>query len=69
MYKRLKELRNRQGLKQKEVADILQTTYQYYSAYERGIKDIPFERVIMLATYYNVSTDYIGELTDRKERY
>ncbi len=63
-YKRLRELREDHDKTQKEIADILETTYQYYSAYERGIRDIPFQRIIKLAEYYGVSIDYIAGLTD-----
>ncbi len=63
-YKRLKELREDHDKTQQEIAEVLNTTYQYYSAYERGLRDIPFQRVISLAKYYNVSLDYIAELTD-----
>lgn len=63
-YKRLKELREDHDKTQKEIADILETTYQYYSAYERGLRDIPFQRIIKLAQYYGVSIDYIAGLTD-----
>ena len=65
-YKRIKELREDSDKTQKEIADVLGTTYQYYSAYERGLRDIPFQRVIMLAKYYHVSLDYIAELTNEK---
>lgn len=63
-YKRLRELREDHDKTQSEIAEILETTYQYYSAYERGIRDIPFQRVIRLAQYYHVSLDYIAELTN-----
>ena len=66
-YKRLRELREDHDKTQKEIADILETTYQYYSAYERGIRDIPFQRIIKLAEYYGVSIDYIAGLTDIPE--
>ena len=63
-YPRLKDLRIDNDKTQKEIADIINTTFQYYSAYERGIRDIPFSRIIQLAKYYNVSIDYIAGLTD-----
>lgn len=66
-YKRIRELREDNDKTQKEIADILGTTYQYYSAYERGLRDIPFQRIIMLAKYYHVSIDYIAELTDEPD--
>jgi len=33
-----------------------------YTNYEQGKREIPFEVVIRLAKYYNVSIDYIAEL-------
>lgn len=42
------------------------TTKQYYSLYEKGANEIPFERAIALAKYYNVSLDYIAVLTNNK---
>ena len=67
-YKRLRELREDHDKTQQEIADVLGTTYQYYSAYERGLRDIPFQRVIILAEYYSVSLDYIAELTNNPSR-
>ena len=63
-YQRLKDLRVDQDKTQKEIANIINTTFQYYSAYERGIRDIPFSRIIQLAKYYNVTIDYIAGLTN-----
>ena len=63
-YKRLRELREDHDKTQQEIAEVLGTTYQYYSAYERGLRDIPFQRVIALARYYNVSLDYIAEISN-----
>ncbi|MEE0929416.1 MAG: helix-turn-helix transcriptional regulator [Acutalibacteraceae bacterium] len=65
-YRRLKELRIDNDKTQEEIAKIINTTFQYYSAYERGIRDITFSRAIQLAKFYNVSLDYIAELTDEK---
>ena len=39
-------------------------TYQYYSAYERGVRDIPSHHIKTLAIYYNFSADYLLGLTD-----
>lgn len=35
-----------------------------YVRYETGEREIPFNIVIMLAEFYNVSLDYIAGLTD-----
>lgn len=65
-YKRIRELREDSDKTQREVAEYLGTPYQYYAVYEKGGSEISFERAIALARYYNVSLDYIAELTDTK---
>ena len=66
-YRRLRDLREDHDLQQREVAEMLQTTQQVYSEYEKGIREIPLHRVITLAKYYGVSIDYIVGLTDVPE--
>lgn len=65
---RIRELREDNNLKQKDIADILQTTQQVYSRYEKGINEIPVRHIITLSKYYNVSCDYILEQTDIKQK-
>lgn len=65
-YQRLRDLREDKDLTQAEVAKVINTTYQYYSKYEAGVRPIPFERVIELAKFYGVSLDYIAGLTNDK---
>ncbi len=67
MYKRIYELRTDNDLKQREIAEILNCSQRVYSNYERGDLDIPTEILIKLSRYYNVSTDYILEITDKKD--
>ena len=62
---RIRELREDKDLKQKDVAEFLQTTQQVYSRYEMGITEIPVRHIISLSKLYNVSTDYILGLTDK----
>lgn len=70
MYlKRLRELREDRDFNQKEIAAFLGMKQQQYSRYENGINEIPFEYVIQLAKFYNVSIDYIAELTDIPKPY
>lgn len=64
LYKRLKDLREDLDKSQEEIARILGTSQSYYAQYENGKRDIPFERMIILAKYYNVSLDYLAGLTD-----
>ena len=69
-YHRLKDLREDQNetLTQQQIAELLNTTQQTYSLWERGDREIPFHHVITLAKFYNVSIDYIAGLTNRKKR-
>jgi len=67
--KRLKDLRQDKDLFQKDIAKILKTTQQVYSEYELGIRLIPIDKLDILATFYNTSTDYILGRTNRKEPY
>ena len=55
-YPRLKDLREDKDLSQEDVARILGTEQSYYAKYENGVRPIPFERVIKLALFYDVST-------------
>lgn len=66
MYKRIKDLREDNDLKQRELAQILNCSQRIYSNYERGDVDIPTEILIKLADYYNVTTDYILGRSDDK---
>ena len=65
-YNRIKDLREDCDKPQQELADYLGTSSQHYGKYELGNAEIPFERAIMLAKYYNVSLDYIAGLTNNK---
>lgn len=68
-YYRLKDLREdgNRIIKQQEIAQLLGTTQQTYSLWERGDREIPFHHVITLAKYYGVSIDYIAGLTNSKK--
>ena len=59
MKTRLKDLREDNDKFQKDVAEILRISQQYYSEYELGNRTIPTELLIKLAIYYNISLDYI----------
>ncbi len=58
-FKRLKDLREDHDMYQKDVADLLGISQQYYSEYESGKRTIPIQHLITLAKYYNTSIDYI----------
>ena len=65
-YERIKDLREDQDLTQQEVASILNTSQSYYAQYENNKRQMPFDRAIELAKFYNVSLDYIAGLTNTK---
>lgn len=64
IYTRLKDLREDADKSQEEIAKVIGTSQSYYAQYENGKRAIPFERMVILAKYYNVSLDYIAGLTD-----
>ena len=59
-FSRLKDLREDRDLTQAQVAEVIGTSQQHYGKYETGNIVIPFDRVVALAKYYNVSLDYIA---------
>ena len=70
MYlKRLKTLRIKAGLKQTEIAEILGIQQTVYSRYERGFQTIPLNFLVKLADFYNTSTDYILNRTNKINPY
>lgn len=68
IYQRLKDLREDADKTQEEIAKIIGTSQSYYAQYENGKRSIPFERMILLAKYYNVSLDYIAGLVDTPKK-
>ena len=69
MYRRLRELREDRDLTQSQISKILNMSQTGYSKYETGENDVPTKILIELAKYYNVSVDYILELTDDIKSY
>ena len=65
--KRIKNLREKNNLKQKNLADLLQISRQQYGLYETGKREIPISHLKKLAEYYQTSADYILEITDETE--
>lgn len=69
MYERIRNLREDRDLRQEDVAKVLHCSQACYSNYENGKRDIPTEVLDKLASYYNVSVDYLLSRTYRKEPY
>lgn len=70
MYQnRLRDLREDQDLKQKQLADLLKIHQTTYSDYELDRLNIPVPALHILADFYHVSVDYLLGRTNRKEPY
>ena len=63
-FKRIRDLREDNDKLQKEIAQLLGISQQYYSEYENGNRTIPINHLITLANYYGTSIDYIVGLSD-----
>ena len=66
---KLKEVRKENNLLQKDMARILKMSQNGYSQYENEITDIPSVTLKRIACYFNVSVDYLLNLTNTKEKY
>lgn len=63
---RLKALRKEKGVKQADIAAVLDCTYQHYQKIEYGQVNISATNLMMLAGYFGVSTDYLLGLSDER---
>ena len=64
IYYRLRDLREDKELNQTEVGRILGTSQKQYSRWETGETEIPFNKVITLAKFYDITIDYIAGITN-----
>ncbi|MGN0628249.1 MAG: helix-turn-helix domain-containing protein [Oscillospiraceae bacterium] len=63
-YKRIRELREDADLTQEQLVKSLGMHKTTYTNYEQGKREPPFEFIIKIAKFYNVSIDYLAEITD-----
>lgn len=68
-FRRLKDLREDNDLKQEYLAKTLNVSPRSYSSYETGSRLISIHSLIKLAKFYNVSIDYLVGLTDEQKPY
>ena len=59
LFQRLEDLRIDHDLTQQEIADKLGCKREVYRRYEKGIRTIPIDYLIILADFYNVTIDYL----------
>lgn len=63
-FSRIKDIRIKHNLSQKEIADYLTINQSTYSKFELNKAAIPIELLNKLSNYYNVSLDYLLKITD-----
>lgn len=67
-YPRLRDLREDADLTQEELVKLLKMHKTTYTNYEQGKREPPFELIIKLAKFYDVSIDYIAGLSDEMNK-
>ena len=63
---RLRALREDNDLTQSQIATMLGIAQTTYSQYELDKRPMPIEYIIALCKFYNVSSDYLLGLSDKK---
>ena len=66
MDNKLKSLRERLGLTQQEIADIIKINRVQYNQYENDYTTIPIKHLVNLSSFYQVSIDYLLGLNNTK---
>ena len=68
IFKNIRSLREDKDIRQKEIAAYLNVSQNTYSQYETGVIALTADILIKLSDYYDVSVDYLLDLTDNPER-
>mgnify|MGYP002509834511 CR=1 FL=1 len=63
---RIRELRQDNDLKQKDIAEMLGVAQTTYSQYELNKRPMPIEYLVALCKFYDISADYMLGLSDKK---
>jgi transcriptional regulator with XRE-family HTH domain len=63
-HERLRSLRESRKIPVSAMLELLQMTRRNYQRYERGEVDPPSSKLVLLANYFGVSTDYLLGRTD-----
>ena len=69
LSRRLRDLREDRDLRQEDVAAALDIPTRTYGNYEMGVRNVPFDILVKLARFYDVSADYLLGLTDVRRPY
>ena len=65
MKEQLQKLRKSRNLTQEEISDIIGVKLSTYQKYERDVISPPYDTLIKIAKYYNISTDYLLGLQEQ----
>lgn len=65
----LRKIREENEYTQEYVASKLQIAQRTYSHYENGTRNIPTQMLVKLSELFNVSTDYLLEITNDTKRH
>ena len=65
-WERIKALREDNDITQSAIANHLSIAQNTYSQYENGKREIPINMLVKICKYFDVSSDYILGLTDKK---
>lgn len=68
-FKRIRELREDNDCKQREIATLLNVGQRTYADYEYNKTRIPVDSLIILAKFYNVDMNYICGISDVKNKF
>ena len=63
---RLQELRRERHVTQKSMAEFLGIQMRSYQSYEGGDRRPDYEKLVALADYFGVTTDYLLGLSDQR---
>ncbi len=63
-FRNLREIREDNDIKQKDIAKYLNVSQNTYSQYETGVISLTAEVLIKLANFYDVSIDYLLDRTN-----
>lgn len=64
VYEIIRELREDNDYRQKDIAEVLKIKQQQYSVYENGKQELPTRHIKTLCLFYGVSADYILGLSE-----
>lgn len=61
---RLSDLRKQAGMSQKQLGEVIGLSNKAICTMENGTRETSFEKLVLLARFFHVSTDYLLGVTD-----